>query len=287
MRILCQTGLCLLILASAASCERYGQFPSDQLGTPFSPTDSTASKEIPIYTYEIVNAYPHDSSSFTQGLVFHNGFFYEGTGQSPYFGQGHSGNGLSTLRKVTVETGEILQSISLDRQYFGEGIAILGDEIVQLTWVSQIGFVYDLATFQLKRKFVYQTEGWGITHDGARFIMSDGTASLYFRESQSLNQVARSEVRDNRGLVWRLNELEFIKGEIYANVWQTDLIARIQPITGRVLGWIDLAGINGDDRPHDPDAVLNGIAYDPKADRLFVTGKLWPKVYEIRIKPKE
>ena len=276
-----------VILALISSCERYPHFTPDQLGTTFTPTDSTASKDIPIFTYEIVNTFPHDTGAFTQGLVYHEGVLYEGTGQSPYFAPGHINNGISTLRKVTLETGAVTQSVQIDQQHFGEGVAVLGDEIVQLTWQSRIGFAYDLATFQLKREFVYDTEGWGITHDGARYIMSDGTASLYFRDSNTLNQVARVEVRDDRGLVWRLNELEFIKGEIWANVWQTDLIARINALTGRVVAWVDLSGLAGSDQPADPDAVLNGIAYDAENDRIFVTGKLWPKLYEIRIIPKE
>jgi glutamine cyclotransferase len=266
-----QTGLCLLLIAAVASCERYPHFSPDQLGTTFTPTDSTTSDDIPIYTYEIVNAYPHDSNSFTQGLVYRNGFLYEGTGQYPYFAPGNPNNGLATLRKVALETGEILQSHQLDQLHFGEGVAILGDEIVQLTWLSQLGIVYDLETFQPKREFVYGTEGWGITHDGFRYIMSDGTASLYFRDSQSLNEIGRVEVRDNRGLVW-----------------QTDLIARINALTGRVIGWIDLTGLLPDDeRPNNSSAVLNGIAYDAESDRLFVTGKLWPKLFEIRLKLKE
>lgn len=282
------TWIPVLVLALLASCERYPHFNPDELGTTFTPTDSTNLAEIPTYTFEVVNAYPHDPGSFTQGLVYHNGFLYEGTGQSPYFGPGSNRNGLSTLRKVALETGEVLQSIQLDSQHFGEGIAILGNEIVQLTWISNIGFVYDLETFQLKREFVYNTEGWGITHDGARYIMTDGTAGLYFRDSQSLNLSGQTEVRDNRGTVWRLNELESVKGEIYANVWQTDLIARINALTGRVVGWIDLTGLlSGNDAVSDPDAVLNGIAYDAEGDRLFVTGKLWPKLFEIRLIPRD
>ena len=282
-----RTWIYLWIVAAFASCDRYPQLTPDELGTTFTPTDSTSSSDIPIYTYEIVNTYPHDSTSFTQGLVYHQGVLYEGTGQQPYFSPGSSANGIATLRKVAIETGEVLQSLQMDRQHFGEGIAILGDEIVQLTWKSQIGFVYDLETFQVKREFIYRTEGWGITHDGSRFVMSDGTFSLYFRD-QSLNEIGRVDVRDNRGFVTRLNELEFIKGEIWANVWGTDLIARINALTGRVIGWIDLTGLLSDaDSSGDPDAVLNGIAYDAENDRIFVTGKLWPKLFEIRVKLKE
>lgn len=277
-----------LVCLLCASCERYPHLSPDELGNSFSPTDSTASIDIPVYTYEIVNTFDHDSEAFTQGLVYHNGFLYEGTGQQPYFGPGSSANGISTLRKVALETGEVIQSLQLDRPYFGEGIAILGDEIVQLTWRSQIGFVYDLTTFQLKREFVYTSEGWGITHDGARFVMSDGTSTLYLRDSQSLNEAARVDVRDNRGLVFRLNELEFIKGEVWANIWGTDQIARINALTGRVVGWVDLTGIlPAEGRGNEPDAVMNGIAYDAENDRIFVTGKLWPKLFEIRVIPKD
>lgn len=287
MRRLFQTGAICVALTALSACERYPHFSPDELGTTFTPTDSTASIDIPVYTFEVVNTYPHDADSFTQGLVYHDGFLYEGTGQSPYFGPNSSENGVSTLRKVVLETGEVVQSIQLDRRHFGEGIVVVGDEIVQLTWVSQVGFVYDLNTFALKREFFYQTEGWGITHDGARYVMSDGTTRLYFRDG-SLNLAGHVDVRDDRGLVSRLNELEAIKGEIWANVWQTDLIARINALTGRVVGWVDLAGLQAEaDRPSDANAVLNGIAYDAENDRIFVTGKLWPKLYEIRVKLKE
>ena len=288
MNIARKTWVGVSVLVALASCQRYPHLNPDELGTTFTPTDSTSSPDIPIYTYEVVNTFPHDSGSFTQGLVYHQGVLYEGTGQTPYFGPGSSANGISTLRKVTLETGEVQRSIQIDRQHFGEGVAILGDEILQLTWQSQIGFVYDLETFQLRREFVYTTEGWGITHDGSRFIMSDGTATLYFRDSQSLNEMGHVDVRDDRGAVWRLNELESVKGEIWANVWQTDVIARVNALTGRVVGWIDLSGLLADeDRPSDPDAVLNGIAYDAENDRIFITGKLWPKLFEIRLKLKE
>jgi glutamine cyclotransferase len=228
---------------------------------------------IPVYSYNIVNTYPHDRHAFTQGLVFDDGVLYEGTGLL-----GHS-----TLRRVELETGAILQIRELSDQFFGEGITIYGGEIVQLTWQSHIGFVYDKNSFELLQQFNYSTEGWGITHDGTRLIMSDGTSTLYFLDPQTFEQIGQLEVFDNDGPVTRLNELEYIQGEIYANVWQTDRIARIAPGTGRVVGWVELEGLLSTEDCTEPFDVLNGIAYDAEADRLFVTGKLWPKLFEIEL----
>ncbi len=235
--------------------------------------DTSLSGEIPVYTYKTVNTYPHDPEAFTQGLVFEDGVLYEGTGRL----------GRSTLRKVVLETGEILQHYEVPAQYFGEGITIFGNRIIQLTWQSKIGFVYDKESFERLRSFTYPTEGWGITHDGNRLIMSDGTSTLYFWDPETFQEVGRIEVRGETGPVTRLNELEYIGGEVYANVWQTDRIVRIDPRTGRVAGWIDLAGLLG---PEDRDrqvGVLNGIAYERKKKRLFVTGKLWPRLFEIEL----
>jgi len=226
---------------------------------------------IPVYTYNITSIYPHDRDAFTQGLVFEGGFLYEGTGLL----------GQSTLRRVEFETGEILQVHELPVQFFGEGITIYGDKIIQLTWRSNIGFVYDKNSFELLQEFNYSTEGWGITHDGTRLIMSDGTSTLHFLDPQTLEEIGQLEVFDNRGPVTRLNELEYIQGEIYANVWQTDRIAIIAPETGRVVGWVDLRGLLTAEDRSEPVDVLNGIAYDAESDRLFVTGKLWPKLFEI------
>ncbi|MBU0492516.1 MAG: glutaminyl-peptide cyclotransferase [Chloroflexi bacterium] len=227
---------------------------------------------VPVYTYRVVNAYPHDPAAFTQGLVFENGFLYEGTGL----------RGRSSLRKVDLETGAVLQSYKLPDQYFGEGIVIWEDQIVQLTWQSYKGFVYDRDSFALLHEFNYPTEGWGITHDGIRLIMSDGTATLRFWDPDTLAQTGQVEVRDNGVPVTRLNELEYVQGQVYANVWQTDRIARIDPQTGQVLGWIDLIGLLDSGNRKTAD-VLNGIAYDAGNDRLFVTGKLWPKLFEIEL----
>ena len=225
------------------------------------------------YTYSVVNTYQHDSNAFTQGLVFEDGALFEGTGLY----------GSSTLRRVELETGNILQIHELADQYFGEGITIYGSEIIQLTWKSHLGFVYDKDSFELLREFDYPTEGWGITHDGERLIMSDGTSSLYFLDPETLEEIGRIDVYDSDGPVTRLNELEYVQGGIYANVWQTDQIAMIAPQTGEVIGWINMEGLLGpEDRTNHVD-VLNGIAYDAANDRLFVTGKLWPKLFEIEL----
>lgn len=256
-------GICVLLGVAAL-------FIGLRLSRPSVPDGSGVT---PVYTYVIVNIYPHDRDAFTQGLVFEDGFLYEGTGL-----YGHS-----TLRRVDLETGTILQVHELSDEYFGEGITIYEDKIIQLTWKSSTGFVYDKNTFELLREFSYPTEGWGITHDGERLIMSDGTSTLYFMNPQTFERVGQLEVSDNDGPVTRLNELEYIKGEIYANVWQTDRIARIAPETGRVIAWVSLQGLlTAEDRLEHVD-VLNGIAYDAQNNRLFVTGKLWPKLFEIKL----
>lgn len=228
---------------------------------------------VPIYTYKIINIYPHDRSAFTQGLVFENGFLYEGTG---IYGQ-------SALRKMALDTGEVLQTHRLPDRFFGEGITVYDNQIIQLTWKSKTGFVYDKDSFRLLKTFEYPTEGWGITHDGRQLIMSDGTAALHFLNPQTFKETDRIEVSDPGGPVTRLNELEFIRGEIYANVWQTDCIAKIDPATGRVTGWIILKGLLNFQDYAQPVDVLNGIAYNAETDRMFVTGKLWPKLFEIKI----
>jgi glutaminyl-peptide cyclotransferase len=235
------------------------------------PQHSTLSRAS-VAGYRVVHVYPHDPEAFTQGLVYVDGVFYEGTGL----------NGRSSIRKVRVENGQVLQMRKLDSQYFGEGIAIVGDTLFELTWQSGIGFLYDRASFERTGTFAYSGEGWGLTYDGSRLIMSDGTAVLRFLDPTTRKVSSRLEVRDGGTPVANLNELEYVKGEIFANVWQTDRVARISPKTGRVIGWIDLKGLLTP-RERAQDAVLNGIAYDAKDDRLFVTGKLWPKVFEIRI----
>ncbi len=230
---------------------------------------------VPVYSYNIVNTYPHDPDAFTQGLVFDDGALYEGTG---LYGQ-------STLRRVELETGAILQIRELPDQFFGEGITVYGDRIVQLTWQSKVGFVYGKSTFELLEEFNYSTEGWGITYDGEHLIMSDGTSTLHFLDPQTFEEISQLAVFDDNGPVTRLNELEYVQGGIYANVWQTDRIAMIAPDTGRVVGWIDLEGLLSAEDRAEPVDVLNGIAYDADTDRLFVTGKLWPKLFEIELVP--
>jgi len=225
------------------------------------------------YTYRVINTYPHDRSAYTQGLIFLEGILYEGTGR---YGQ-------STLRRVKLGTGGVLQNHALSQQFFGEGITIFGDKIIQLTWKANTGFIYDKDSFELERVFSYPTEGWGITHDGERLIISDGTANLYFWNPETLAEIGRVQVYDDLGPVVRLNELEYIKGEVYANIWQTNRIARIDPDTGQVLGWIQLDGLLTVADISQPVDVLNGIAYDAENDRLFITGKWWPKLFEIEL----
>lgn len=245
--------------------------------TPVS-TDSDQSTTTPAYTYEVVATYPHDPQAFTQGLIFVDGTLYEGTGR---YAQ-------STLRQVDLTTGEILQIHHLPPDLFGEGITLFENKIIQLTWKAGQGFVYDAQTFELIQEFSYPTEGWGITHDGEHLIMSDGTATLYFWNPETFEEVGRVEVFDETGPITLLNELEYINGEIFANVWKTDRIAKIDPQTGRVTGWIFFTGLLSTEElatPSDMEngiAVLNGIAYDTVNDRLFVTGKLWPKLFEIK-----
>ncbi len=231
------------------------------------------SEAVPIYDYKIVNSYPHDRNAFTQGLIFEKGVLYESTGI----------RGRSSLRKVELRSGKVLQFLRLPDQFFGEGITVYGNKIIQLTWRSRTGFIYDKNSFELLSTFTYPTEGWGITHDDTRLIMSDGTSTLHFLNPENFKETAQIEVSDAYGPVTRLNELEYIHGEIYANIWQTDRIARISPRTGQVTGWTELEGLlSSDDRKHPVD-VLNGIAYDAEADRLFITGKLWPKLFEIEL----
>ncbi len=261
----------LLITGAALACSSSGtEHPLLTLSP--SPTPAAVS----YYGYEVVNAYPHDPGAWTEGLAYENGFLYEGTGR-----QGHS-----SLRKVELETGKVLQQVDLAAQYYGEGIAIYNQEIIQLTWQQHVGFVYDKNSFALLREFDYPTEGWGITYDGQRLIMSDGTSTLHFLDPETFKEIGGVQVFDDSGPVVNLNELEYVNGEIYANVWLTDRIAMIDPQTGRVLGWIDLTGLLSAEDRSQPVDVLNGIAYDVAHDRLFVTGKLWPKLFEIRLIPK-
>lgn len=228
-----------------------------------------------LYTYDVVNIFPHDRSAFTEGLVFLKGIMLESTGL----------NGRSSLRKVDLASGRVLQEVRLDSQYFGEGMTELGGRVFQLTWKNQRGFVYAIDTFDVQREFTYTGEGWGLTNDGRSLIMSDGTHQIRFLDPTTF-QVTRTIAvfRDGRPL-HLLNELEYVKGEIFANIWQSPVVARIDPANGRLLGLIDFTGLltPADVRGTD---VLNGIAYDPAGDRLFVTGKYWPKLFEVRIRPR-
>ena len=224
-------------------------------------------------TFKVVQTMPHDVQAFTQGLAFHDGKFIEGTGQ---FGR-------SSLRVVDPGTGKVENQIQLSPEFFGEGIAVTDDSIFQLTWKSGKAVVYDLDTLHPKGGFTYQGQGWGLTFDGQRLIMSDGSDSLYFRDPDSFALVETVKVADDKGPVRKLNELEWIKGEIWANQWQTDRIARISPDTGVVVAWIDFTGLFDWPSLRNADAVLNGIAYDRERDRVFVTGKTWPFLFEVRV----
>jgi glutamine cyclotransferase len=226
-------------------------------------------------TYKILHTYPHDSSAYTQGLIYLDGHLYESTGL----------NGRSSLRMVDLETGRILQSATVPSRYFAEGLTNWGSTLIQLTWQSHIAFVYDRFSFRLLRTLHYQGEGWGLTQDGIHLILSDGTATLRFLDPETFQMVRSVVVKDRGSPVTQLNELEYVRGEVYANVWHTDRIARISPSTGEVLGWIDLSGLLPADQHPNSEAVLNGIAYDAQHDRLFVTGKLWPELFEIRVIP--
>ncbi|MBZ5584001.1 MAG: glutaminyl-peptide cyclotransferase [Acidobacteriia bacterium] len=234
---------------------------------------SEADGGIPVYGYEVVHAYPHDPLAFTQGLFYLNGFLYEGTGL----------NDQSSIRKVRLETGEVVQKRDVSGNYFGEGIVNWKDRLIELTYTTEIGFIYDLHTFAPKGEFHYKGEGWGQTQDGKRIIMSDGSAQLRLWNPENLQETGRITVTADGQPVERLNELEWVKGEIYANIWQTDRIARINPSNGKVVGWIDCTGLLGPAERTGGEDVLNGIAYDAQGNRLFVTGKRWPKLFEIRL----
>lgn len=226
--------------------------------------------------YEIVHTYPHDSRAFTQGLLYVDGHLYESTGL----------RGQSSIRMLDLNTGRVLQKYDVPSDYFGEGLTDWGSTLVQLTWQAHKGFVYDRFSFALLRTFTYTGEGWGLTHDDKQLIMSDGTPYLRFLDPKTFQETRRIHVTTPSGEeIPDLNELEYVRGEIYANIWHSDRIARISPKTGKLLGWIDLSGLRDASTTSNSDAVLNGIAYDAKDNRLFVTGKLWPKLYEIKVVP--
>ena len=244
--------------------------------------NTTDTAKIPEYSYEIVKAYNHDPQAFTQGLVVYNDFFYEGTGGKngdPFF---------SSIRKVDIETGKVLQKFDLSRDYFGEGITIFNDKLYEITWQEKTAFVYDVKDFKLLKELHYAGEGWGLTHDGTNLIMSDGTHVIRFLNPETFNTIRTISVFDEKGKpVLEINELEYIKGEIWANIWQKGEIIRIDPATGKIVGRIDFQKLMDDTMDKSPDAdVLNGIAYDEKTDRIFITGKKWSKLYEVKIVPK-
>ncbi|GAB2553725.1 glutaminyl-peptide cyclotransferase [Rhodanobacter koreensis] len=230
--------------------------------------------DIPVYGYKVVHVYPHDTGAYTEGLFYKDGYLYESTGEA----------GQSTVRKVELKTGEVVQRYNVPSQYFGEGIVDWKGRLVQLTWQTQIGFVYDLASFKLQHTFTYPGEGWALTRDSRHVYMSDGSAVIRILDPETLATTGSIMVMADGQPVTNLNELEWVKGEIYANVWLTNRIARIDPATGHVVGWIDLSGLLDVSKLPDPgNDVLNGIAYDAAHDRLFVTGKRWPKLFEIRL----
>lgn len=250
------------------------------------PANTNKPRFVPVSSYEVVKTYPHDPKAFTQGLVFRDGFLYESTGQE----------GESTLRKVNLDTGKILQKHELPPEVFAEGIAILGDKIYQVSWRDQTAWVYNLSDFSLLREARYSGQGWGLTHDGTNLLLSDGTHVIRVIDPETFQTVRTIVVRDDTGRpLMKLNELEMVKGEIWANVWHSEEIgkpnhiARIDPASGELKGWIDLSGISPEDQRGEDKSenTLNGIAYDEASDRIFVTGKNWKNLYEIRLKPKQ
>jgi glutamine cyclotransferase len=233
--------------------------------------------EAPVSGYKVVAQYPHSTDSYTEGFFYLNGIFYEGTGL-----EGHS-----AVMSIYPLTGKQIKVHQLSPQYFGEGIVNIGNKLYEWTWQTHVGFIYDLATFQPIGQFHYMGEGWGMTQNGKEIITSDGSSTLRFRSPESFAETRHVDVTDAGKKIYLLNELEWVKGEIYANVWHTDRIARISPADGHVIGWIDLAGILPENQRKDGEAVLNGIAYDAQHDRLFVTGKEWPAIFEIKVVTKK
>ncbi|AKJ06601.1 glutamine cyclotransferase [Archangium gephyra] len=240
------------------------------------PPAPTPPASTPVSGFEVVQSWPHDPNAYTQGLVYRDGRLYEGTGL----------HGQSSLREVELETGAVLRRHDLERQHFGEGIALFKGRLYQLTWRSQVGFIYDAATFQQVGRFAYPTEGWGLTDDGTSLIMSDGSSTLRFLDPTTLAVQRTLRVTDAGREISLLNELEFIKGELYANVYLQNDIARIDPATGKVTGWINLSGLLPPEERTGTEDVLNGIAYDAARDRLLVTGKRWPRLFHIRLVPR-
>lgn len=260
-----------LLLASFSACNN---------NTPDKPADPVATLPAPQQiTYTLLNVYPHDTSSYTQGLQFLNGFLYEGTG-NPGFGEN-----ISKLRKVDIKTGKALQQTILKGKLFGEGITVMNNKVYQITWQDKKAFVYNLPDFKLIKEFNYTTDGWGLTNDGKYLIMSDGSDKIYFRDPETFQEITHISVQDHTGLRNNINELEFINGFIYANVWQTDDVLKINPSNGHVVGKIDFSALKKDypELKETPSDVLNGIAWDSTGNRIFVTGKNWSKLFEVRL----
>ena len=259
----------ILVLAWALSClQCQAGANSDR------PANTAANAVVPKYSYQIVNIWPHDSNAFTQGLILMDGKLLESTGQE----------GRSSLRSVELETGKILKKVDVPEPYFAEGIAVLNGKVYQLTWQHHLGFIYDSQNFQRVGEFNYDGEGWGLTTDGNSLILSDGSNRIRFIDPSSFRVTKTITVLDGRAPVRELNELEFVQGEIYANIWHDDRIATIDSQSGRVTSWIDLTGLIPRNELPDPEAVLNGIAYDQANNKLYVTGKLWPRLFEIKVK---
>ena len=261
------------MLVALTACAKQGL--GNDGAVPLSPPTAVGATSAPVhYSYEVIHRWPHDPAAFTQGLVFRNGEFLESTGL----------NGRSSLRTVDLTTGRVLHKKSVPAEYFAEGLAVIGARAYQLTWKGEKGFVYDADSFAPKGEFAYEGEGWGLTTDGQLLIMSDGTNRIRFIDPASFRVVRTIEVLSAGQPVARLNELEWIKGEIFANVWQTDTVVRIDPATGTVRGIIDFSSLLAPELRGPGTDVLNGIAYDPEHDRLFVTGKCWPEIFEVRLK---
>jgi glutamine cyclotransferase len=277
--------LTLLLLAALSGCDggAVGTKTNSANGNA-APTNSAANSNssrgtsagVPVYGYEVINTYQHDAEAFTQGLVFHDGEFLESTGIV------HR----STLRRVELQTGKVLQKVDVPGYFFAEGMTLFGGKIYQLTWTGMKGFIYDPKTFEKTGEFKYEGEGWGLTHDADSLILSDGSNEIRFLDPNTYAVKRTISVTDAGRPVEEINELEYVKGEIYANIWHNDRVARIDPSDGRVKGWIDLSGLLKPGEVTNEEAVLNGIAYDEQGDRLFVTGKLWPKVFEIKLRQK-
>lgn len=263
--------LIFCLLATLYGCKKEVQAPPQPAANPPQP-----STPVDQYSYEVTGVHPHDENAFTQGLQFVDGYFIEGTGLE----------GKSDLRKVDIKTGKVLKSIKLADYYFGEGITVLNGKVYQITYTSGIGFIYDLKTFAKIDSFRYQGEGWGLTNDGTHLIMSNGTDKIVFLDPATEQIISTISVREGIYSIHQINELEYINGEIYANIWQTERIIRIDPKTGAVTGSVDLTNILPASERSMKTDVLNGIAYDEKSDKLFVTGKNWPKVFEIKLKKK-